>query len=242
MLEGDSGTHTMSFPVTLLQPATTTVTVHYAVTGVTATGGTKAGSGVDFLLKSGTVTFTPNAKTGKTLIAKTVTVTIYGDTTAEADETFVVTLSSPTGGYVLGRSVGTGTILNDDGIVSGITMGVADTSIVGAKSGSQSMKFEVMLSAKATNTVSVVYTLSPDTAAYSQKVSGGGDYGGVITKTLTFTVGRSGFTPVVKTISIPIWPDANPDTNESFTVTLSGLTGTGVTLIGDTATGTILVP
>ena len=84
MLEGDGTTQTMMFPVTLSQPATTTVTVHYAVTGTAgatgATGGTKAGNGVDFKLTSGTITFTPNG-TGKTPIAKTISVTVYGDTT-----------------------------------------------------------------------------------------------------------------------------------------------------------------
>ena len=80
------------------------------------------------------------------------------------------------------------------------------------------------------------------TATYSQKVTGGGDYGGKITGTLTFTVGTTGFTPVTKMISIPIWPDANAGTNETFSVTLTGLNGAGVTLLASAATGTILVP
>jgi serralysin len=234
MLEGNSGTRTMTFPVTLSRPATTIVTVNYAVTGVTATGGTKAGAGIDFKLKSGTVTFTPNAKTGKTPITKTITVTIFGDTTTELDQTFAVTLSNPSPGNVLGRSVGTGTILNDDGITSNITMGVGDASVVGATSGSQNLRFAVTLSAKAT--VGVNYTIAAGTATYTTKATGGGDFGGKVSGTINFT--STGGT--LKMISIPIWPDLNPDANETFTITLSGLNGAGVTLIRATATGTIL--
>ena len=150
-------------------------------------------------------------------------------------------MSNPLGGgYVLGRDVGTGTIRNDDGVASGITMGIGDASIVNAKSGTQTLAFDMALSAKATSTVSVAYTVTPGTAAYSVKSTGGGDYGGKTTGTLTFKVGATGFTPLLKTVGIPIWPDANVETNETFTITLSGLNGTGITLIGSTATATIL--
>ena len=237
MFEGDAGTHTMMFPVTLSAPASTTVTVQYTITGdtqpgYTATGGTKAGTSADFKLKTGTITFTPNARTGKTPIAKAVSVTVFGDTTAEPDQTFAVTLSNPSSGVSLGRDVGTGTILNDDGITSGLTLGVADASIVRATSGSQSLKFEVTLSAPATSAFSVNYTITPGTATYSKKATGGGDYGGKISGTLSFAIKSK-----VKTITVPIWPNANSGT---FTVTLSGLSGSGVTLIGSTATGTII--
>ena len=41
-------------------------------------------------------------------------VTVNGDTTAEPDETFRLTLSAPTGGLVLADTQGTATIQNDD--------------------------------------------------------------------------------------------------------------------------------
>ena len=235
MLEGDPGTtHTMVFPVTLSAPASSTVTVDFAVTGITATGGTRPGTDVDFKLKSGMLTFTPNARSGLTPITKNITVTVFGDTSVEPDETFAVTLSNPSSGYLVGRN-GTGTIVNDDGIASGLTLGVGDTSIALASGGKQSLKFEVTLSANATRAFTVDYTITPGSATYSQKVTGGGDYGGKVTKTLSFAVGAK-----VKSVSVPIWADPNPDTDETFAITLSNLNGTGVTLIAPTATATIL--
>ncbi len=234
-LEGDIGSHTVSFPVTLSQPATTTVSVAYTVTGITATGAKKHSTGVDFQDKSGTVTFTPNAKTGKTPVEKTISVTVYGDTTVEADETFNVTLSNPTGGYLSGHNPGTGTIVNDDGVLTGTTMGIGDASIVMADSSPTTMTLPVTLSAPTAGSVSVQYAVAPGTAAYSKKALLGGDYGGATTGTVTFAAGST-----AKTIGIPIWPDATPDTDETFTVTLSGVTGTGVTMIRSVGTGTIL--
>jgi hypothetical protein len=237
VLEGDSGSRTITFPVTLSAPATTTVSVQYVIAGVTATGAKTRGPGVDFNNKGGipgTVTFTPNATSGRTVISKTISVTVYGDTTPEPDETFTVTLSNPTGGYMLGRSVGTGTILNDDGITSGIAVGVGDSSIVRTYSGSQTMTVPVTLSAKASGTVSVNYTITPGSATFSAK-STGGDFGGKLTGALSFSNGAT-----AKTINIPIWADPSADVDETFTITLSNLTGNGVTLIRANGTGTIL--
>ena len=73
ILESDGGTRSVTFPVTLSDPGSSTVTVHYAVTGVSATGGTKPGGGADFKPKSGTVTFPVNGA-GTTPIAKNVSV------------------------------------------------------------------------------------------------------------------------------------------------------------------------
>ena len=100
--EGNSGTTAFTFNVTLSAASTNIVTVQYATANGTATT-----AGSDYTAASGTVTFAP----GETL--KTVTVAVTGDTTVEADETFSVTLTSPTNA-TLGTSLGTGTIRNDD--------------------------------------------------------------------------------------------------------------------------------
>lgn len=99
--EGNSGTTTFSFTVSLSSETTVPVTVDYATTDYSAT------SGSDYTSASGTVTFSPGATT------QTVTVNVSGDTTQESTEAFFVDLSNPTGG-VIGDDRGVGTIANDD--------------------------------------------------------------------------------------------------------------------------------
>jgi hypothetical protein len=88
--------------VTLSAPSTQTVTV----TLRTYDGTAKAGS--DYKSQVTTVTFAP----GQTTVR--IAVRILGDKARESNETFTVELSSPTNA-VLARSVGTITIVDDDG-------------------------------------------------------------------------------------------------------------------------------
>src|SRR5262249_35034079 len=84
VLEGGSKTRTITFPVTLSQPPTTSVAVNYAITGVNATGNKKQVAGADFKLESGTVSF------GAGQITKDITAAVFGDTTVESNETLIV--------------------------------------------------------------------------------------------------------------------------------------------------------
>ncbi|NOT25266.1 MAG: PKD domain-containing protein [Acidobacteria bacterium] len=99
--EGDTTT-SASFVVTLSAPATTNQSVSFS------TGDSSANAGSDYVASSGVVTFLAGE------VQKTVTITVLGDTVQELNETFVVTLSSPSAGLQLGDAVGVGTILNDD--------------------------------------------------------------------------------------------------------------------------------
>lgn len=99
--EGNAGTATLSFPVTLSSPAARAVTVGYA----TADGTAVAPS--DYAAASGTVTFSP----GET--ARTIAVGVVSDVAVEPSETLTVTLSAPVNA-TLGRGAATGTITNDD--------------------------------------------------------------------------------------------------------------------------------
>lgn len=99
--EGNTGTKAFEFTVSLSLPSALTVTVNYA----TADGTANAGS--DYVVTSGTLTFTPGETT------KTVTVTVNGDTSIESDETFYVNLASPANAAI-GNFQGVGTIVNDD--------------------------------------------------------------------------------------------------------------------------------
>ena len=248
MLENDTLTHGLLLPVTLSQPATQEVTVHYTVTDGTATGGTTAGTGADYKTKSGTLIFKPSLTTGLTPISKPISIPVFGDTDVEGDQTFTVTLDTPTGGYIIGPGTGTGgcgstsgcatgTILNDDGVAGGFTLGIGDGSIFSARSGKQTNKLPVVLSGKATTNVTVDYVVLPGSATWSMRSTEGGDYGGRTSGTLTFLPGQT-----VKQIASPIYADATAEPDQSYTVMLSNVNGngTGVTLIRVSGTGTIL--
>jgi hypothetical protein len=79
------------------------VTVQYATADGTATA-----AGQDYVATSGTLTFQP----GQT--SKTVTVSVRGDRTQEADETFFLKLANSQGATIADGQ-GLGTIQNDDG-------------------------------------------------------------------------------------------------------------------------------
>jgi CSLREA domain-containing protein len=106
--EGDTGTKTLTFTVSLSAASGVTVTANFATADNTATAGS------DYVAQSGTVTFNP----GDT--SKTIGITINGDQTFEPNETFSVNLSNATNATI-SDSQGVGTILNDDaqgGIIS----------------------------------------------------------------------------------------------------------------------------
>jgi hypothetical protein len=102
IVEGDSGTSTAFFGFGLSQAAGPGgVSIEYA----TADGTAAAGS--DYVAASGTVTIPEGSN------SVVVGITINGDTTPEANETFFVNLSNVTGA-VVADAQGLGTIENDD--------------------------------------------------------------------------------------------------------------------------------
>ena len=108
--EGNSGTTRFTFTVTRSGDTTSAVSVGYTVAG---TGSNPVGAGDlsgGFLPYDGTVSFAA----GET--SKTISVDVLGDTVAEANETFAVTLANPADGsnIKLGNRQATGTVLNDD--------------------------------------------------------------------------------------------------------------------------------
>src|SRR5205085_9216194 len=82
--EGNTGSKTVTLTLTLSAPAVGNETVAWATSNATATAGS------DYAAASGFVTFAAGATTA------TFTVAVLGDNVVEGDETFVVTLSSPT--------------------------------------------------------------------------------------------------------------------------------------------------
>ena len=106
--EGNSGITLMTFKVTLSTRPASTVTVLYQSFDGSAISVANLADPADYIPVSGTLTFAPGER------SQTITVQIVGDTRIEANEAFVVLLSSPTGGAVLGDAQGIGTIVNDD--------------------------------------------------------------------------------------------------------------------------------
>lgn len=194
--------------------------MNYSVTGVTATGGSKPGNGVDFRTVSGKLTFAPGGS-GESPVVKYVTVPVYGDVSPEVDETFGVTLSNVAGGaFVPGVASGTGTIVNDD-TGTGLRVGVGDASVVEGASGSRMVRMVVTISAAPGATaVAVPYTIAGVNATWSRTQSGGGDFGGATSGTLTF----AGST-VSKTLLIPVYGDRAAEGNETVHVTLGAIAG-----------------
>jgi hypothetical protein len=100
--EGNAGTVTATFTVTLSAPSGQSVTVNYATADGTATQPTDYQA-----IPTTTITFNPGE------VAKTINVAVNGDAAVESAETFFVNLAEPTNA-VLARAQAMGTILNDD--------------------------------------------------------------------------------------------------------------------------------
>jgi Calx-beta domain len=191
--EGNAGTTDAVFTVTLSATHTSAVTVQYA----TADGSATAPS--DYQSATGTLTFTPGQTT------QTITVKVNGDTTAEANETFAVNLSSPNNATIADGQ-GLGTITNDDQPPVGPqpSLSVNDVSVTEGNGGFVNAIFTVTLSAVSDSTVTVNYVTSDHTATAPsdyQSTSGA----------LTFAPGETS-----KTVTVLVNGDTAVETNEQF--------------------------
>ena len=206
--EGDSATANLVFTVTLSEASAAEVRVTYTDGGGTATPGTDYTS-----FASNTLTFAPSETTG------TITVSVTGDTTAEPNETVVVTLSGAAGA-VIATATGTGTIANDDGP----TVSIGSASVAEGDRGSVDLALPVTLGAASAQQVTVAYEDAGTGTATS-----GTDYRALDAGTLTFAPGDTS-----KTIPVSVTGDT---TNEPDETVLVSLTEAAYAVIG-TATGT----
>ena len=212
--EGNSGTRTVPFVVTLSSASTQQVSVHYATANGTATAGS------DYVATSGTLTFAPGE------LSKTVNVTINGDTVFEPNETFRMVLTNPVGSVLVNDSA-TVSILNDD-VQPPPAMYVSSVSQTeGTGTGTTPFHFFVTLTRPATDTVTVHYATAAGTA------TSGGDFT-PISGDLTFAIGETS-----KALIVPVIRDSLVEANETFSLVLSNLTGTA-TLGNTSGIGTIL--
>ena len=116
LIEGSTGSRDALVTVSLSKASSEAITVNYA----TANGTAQAGA--DYVSKSGALTFAP----GET--SKTIAIPVIGDTAIEANESFVLNLSSPTKATIADGQ-GTVTITNDDATAPVAALSVSDVSI-----------------------------------------------------------------------------------------------------------------
>ena len=197
---------TARFAVTLSAPSEQTVTVDYRFSDETASGDE------DYNAAVGTITFDPGST------RQIIEVETREDDLDEADETFTVRLSNPSGA-TLDDDTATGTITDDDEPVPSLS--IADTTAIEG----ETARFAVTLSAPSEQTVTVDYRFSDETA------SGGEDYNAAV-GTITFDPGSTR-----QIIEVETREDDLDEADETFTVRLSN--PSGATLDDDTATGTI---
>ena len=192
--EGDSGSATLDFTVTLDSAATETVTVEWATSDGTATAGT------DYTAGDGTVTFNAGDS------SKTVSVTVAGDNVDEPNETFTVTLSNPSGATI-GDGAATGTITDDDATPT-VTLALSSSSITEVN---QQSTVTARLDHPSSEETTVTVSVSPVSPAVA------GDYRLSTNRVLTIAAGATTSTGTVTVTSVNNTVDA-PDK----TVTVSG--------------------
>jgi hypothetical protein len=232
IVEGSGGTRNIAFPVVISQPPLTELLVDVDV---------DSGSADVLPATAGDVTDTHKTlkfPAGRT-VPRFVVVKVIGDTTPEMLETFTVTLSNPSNGYVLRRPTGTGTIYDDDTVPSsGPRVEIGDSSVVeGDSLASKVMRFPVTLSeAVPGNLVTVEVQILPTSATAGKKGTPTADFGGASVKRVKFNPNQ-----VSKFLSVPAFPDVVSELDETVTVVVLSVEGITPAAGGRTsAVGTIL--
>lgn len=188
--------------VSLANTSAATITVDYAVTGGTATG-----SGTDYTLASGTLTFNPGNTT------KNITISVNNDTIDEFDETVIITLSNPSNA-TLGTNTSHTFTINDNDTMPSVAFSLSSSN---ASEATTSATIAVALSSASGKSITVDYAVSGGTATGS-----GTDYT-LASGTLTFNPGTSS-----QNISFSVIDDLIDENNETVIVTLSNPTNSNL--------------
>jgi hypothetical protein len=208
VLEGNTGTTTLPFTLSLSRPAPVGAAV--SVTVATADTTATAASGDYVAIAPTVVTFGPGEQT------KTVNVTVNGDAAVEKNETLKLALSAPVGAALADTSA-VGTIVNDDGpgpvVFPEPSVSAGDTTVIEGDTGTTTASVPVTLNMASTAPVTVSYT----TADSSAKAPG--DYTPV-SGTLTFDPGETS-----KSVAVPVVGDQVAENAEKLSVKLSAPVG-----------------
>ena len=212
--EGSNGSKVVTFYVSLTKAAASTVTFDICTEYSSATAGSdyQALSLVGQTIAAG--------QTGKAF-----SVTVFGDTTPESNERFVLTLSNIVNAAVqYADPHGVVTIPNDDATVS-----ISDASVLEGDAGNTSMQFLVTLSNTVEGAVNFMLTACDGTATVS-----GGDY----SRPGDTTLKQFPAFATTMTVSVSVNGDLEQEEDETFCVDVTQLNGAQP---GDThAIGTII--
>ncbi len=205
----DDGITIAEFTISLSEAPDDAVTVQYTTSDGTAV------ADEEYEATSGVLTFLPEGP-----LQQPVFVRILGDLRAEQDEQFYLDLISSSDGFI-SFPRGTGTILNDDPLIS-----IDDVAVIEGDSGTVDAVFTVSLSVAAARTIQVDY------ATQDQTATAGLDYQAV-SGTLVFAPGET-----EKTITVPVYGDLLDEDDETFLVVLSSVVDAEI--LNGTGVGTIL--
>ena len=194
--EGNSGTVSAVFNLSLSAPSSGAVTVDFT----TAAGSASAPS--DLVAAAGTVTFNPGE------VSKQIAVQVVGDIVIEPNETYSVNLSNPTNATIAGAGFGLGTITDDDAR----TITIGTSTLAEGNAGTTNATFTVTLSASSANTVTVNYATADGSATAPA------DYLSV-SGTVTFNPGETS-----KIITVQIVGELLTEPSETYSVNLSNPT------------------
>jgi hypothetical protein len=213
--EGNAGTTPVTVPVTLSQPLATDLAVGYVVNDGTAT---VADSDYD---SPATSVVIPAGTLGAS-----IPLNIHGDTKYEGDETFTVTLVSAPGTTLAAPLQATVTIQNDDPPPPP-SLSIADASIAEGNAGPTPLWFHLTMSGSINQPVSVRVTTKDGSA-----IAATHDYTSLDTVLTLLPL------TVTDSVAVLVNGDVACELDETFSVTLTGITGAAP---GDTvATGTIV--
>jgi fibronectin-binding autotransporter adhesin len=217
--EGNAGTTSFTFTATLSAGVQGGFTLP-----VTSADGSATTSDNDYAAIPGGTVLNFTGTAGETRL---VTVLVNGDTKVEANETFTVSLGTPSNPAVtVGTGTATGTITNDDSA----TVSISSTSVTEGNAGNTLAGFTATLSAAVQGGLMVPVSTANGTATAGSDYTAlpGGmqlSFAGTAGEAVNFTVSVTG--------------DSVVEANETFAVNLGTPSNPGVSLGTASGTGTI---
>ncbi|MDO6563721.1 Calx-beta domain-containing protein [Amphritea sp. 1_MG-2023] len=213
--EGDSGSRSFTFSIARSGTATGAASVDWSVVGA----GEHPLELAEFVNTTGTVVFAD----GET--SQTFTVEVYGDNAGEYDESFSVSLESPSFGSTVAEVTAEATVLNDDAV---LTIAADQVSRNEGADGIETVfTFTATRSGDISGSSSAAWTVQPS----GDNPVNALDFGGF------YPSGVVGFSPgqETATISVTVMGDDTGEFDETFTVVLSEPDGVDI-LQGEAST------